>query len=56
MYRKLMEMYLKRSCKLMFKLTFTFKILKLSITINYKKKLLVMVSYYTPKSKHKKKN
>ena len=34
-----MEMFLKRSCKLMIKFDVKFEILKLSITFNYKKSI-----------------
>ena len=50
-----MEMFLKRSYKLMSNLTFIFKILKLSITFNWKKYVNSfgdMISY-TPQFKHK---
>ena len=41
-----MEMFLKRSCKLMCKnLTFIFEILKLSITFNMKKSINCFAGY-----------
>ena len=50
-----MEMFLKRSYKLMFKFDVYFRILKLSITFNWKKSINSFgnMASYTPQFKHK---